>query len=139
MKTITLGMLTCSNTTRVLDCPVGACLKDMYERKGAFSEYKDQNIELVGINACNGCPTLAGSETILSKIESLIRYGADHIHLSYCMLILCPFVKKYTNIIRAKYPEIHLRAGTHEPHQTEDRFRCDVGALLKRRRKTLIP
>jgi predicted metal-binding protein len=139
MKKITLGILTCSNTTRVLDCPVGACLKDMYERKGAFSEYKNQNIELVGLNACNGCPTISGSETIFSKIESLIHYGADHIHLSYCMLVLCPFVKKYIHGIKAKYPEIHLIAGTHEPHQSNSRFRCDVEAMLKQRRKTLIP
>ena len=139
MKKITIGILTCSGTTRVLDCPVGACLKDMYERKGAFSEYKNRNIELVGMSTCHGCPTISGSETILSKIESFIHYGADHVHLSYCMLVLCPFVNTYINVIQAKYPEIRLIAGTHEPHQTNERFRCDIKTMLKQRRKTLIP
>ena len=139
MKTVKLGILTCSNTTRVLDCSVGACLKDMYERKGAFSDYKNQNIELVGVSACNGCPTISGSETILSKIESLIHYGAAYVHLSYCMLVLCPFVKKYIRIIKAKHPGINIIAGTHEPHQTKEKFRCDIETMLKKRRTTLIP
>jgi hypothetical protein len=37
-----IGILACSSATRVLDCPVSACLKDMYDRKGAFAEYRDQ-------------------------------------------------------------------------------------------------
>ncbi|MCK4835045.1 MAG: CGGC domain-containing protein [Candidatus Aminicenantes bacterium] len=139
MEKIKLGILTCSNTTRILDCPVGACLKDMYERKGAFKEYNNQDIELVGIISCNGCPTIKGAATILPKIETLIHYGANHVHLSYCMLVLCPFVKKYIKVIKDNFPEINLILGTHEPHQTDDKFRCDVAAMLKERRKTIIP
>lgn len=139
MEKIKLGILTCSNTTRVLDCPVGACLKDMYERKGAFNKYNNQDIELVGIISCNGCPTVIGASIILPKIESLIHYGMNHVHLSYCMLVLCPFVKKYIKVIKDNFPEINLILGTHEPHQTDDKFRCDVGAMLKERRKTIIP
>jgi predicted metal-binding protein len=139
MEKIKLGILTCSNTTKVLDCPVGACLKDMYERKGAFEEYKNQDIELVGIISCNGCPTVVGEAIILPKIESLIHYGATHVHLSYCMMVLCPFIRKYIKIIRDNFPKINLILGTHEPHQTDDKFRCDVGLMLEERRKTIIP
>ena len=49
------------------------------------------------------------------------------------------FVKKYINAINAKHPEIHLIAGTHEPHQTDEQFRCDIKTMLKKRRKSIIP
>jgi predicted metal-binding protein len=139
MKKTKIGIVTCSNATRVLDCPVGACLKDMYERKGTFEEYKNQEIELAGIISCNGCPTVAGEAIILPKIESLLHYGATHIHMSYCMTVVCPFVKKYIMVIRDNFPEINLIEGTHEAHQTDEKFRCDVGSKLKERKKTIIP
>ena len=139
MKKVKIGILTCSNTTRVLDCPVGACLTDMYEKKGAFSEYKNTDTELVGINSCSSCPTIAGEEVILPKIESLKFYGAEKIHLSYCMMVLCPFIKKYIRVIEKNFPEIDLIKGTHEPHQTDKKFRCDTGKMLIDRRKAIIP
>lgn len=136
---IKIGLLTCSNTTKVLDCPASACLKDMNDRKGAFAEYKDQDVELVGIISCNGCPTIKGEEIILPKIEALVHCGADRIHLTYCLMVLCPFVKKYLKVIKERFPSLSLVVGTHEPHQTDDKFRYDVARMLKKRRKTLIP
>jgi predicted metal-binding protein len=137
--TIKTGILTCSNTTRVLDCPLGACLKDLYERKGAFKEYGNKRIELVGINSCHGCPTVVGESSILSKIESLKHYGATHIHISYCVLVLCPFVKRYIKVIKDKFPDLNLIQGTHQPHQSREKFKCDIKNMLKDKRKTVIP
>jgi predicted metal-binding protein len=134
-----IGILTCSNTTRVLDCPVSACLKDMHEHKGEFARYKGQDVELVGVISCNGCPTIKGEEVILPKVEALLHYGANRIHLTYCMSTLCPFARKYINVIKAKFPSLDVIEGTHEPHQTDDQFRREVAAMLKERRKTLIP
>jgi predicted metal-binding protein len=139
MSNIKIGILTCSNCTRDLDCPVGGCLKDLYNRKGTFKEYGNQNIEITGINSCNGCPTLKGEESILPKIESLIHYGATHIHLSYCMTVVCPFLKKYIKVISDKYSEISLIQGTHEPHQSNEEFRCEIKEKLNQRRSTMIP
>ena len=81
-RTNKIGILTCSNTTQVLDCPVSACLKDMYDLKGAFARYKGQDVELVGVISCNGCPTLKGEEVILPKAEAMLHYGANRIHLT---------------------------------------------------------
>jgi predicted metal-binding protein len=134
-----IGILLCSNTARVLDCPAGACLRDMYDRKGAFARYKDQDVELVGIISCNGCPTLKGEDVILPRIEALLHYGAVRIHLAYCLMILCPFVKKYVKVIKANYPSVDLIEGTHEPHQADIEFRCAVAAMLRDRTRTIIP
>lgn len=139
MNKIKIGILTCSNTTKVLDCPVGACLKDMYERKGAFRQYENKDVELVGIISCNGCPTLVGEVTILPKVKSFVHYGANAVHLSYCMLVLCPFVKKYAKVIKDNFPEIELVLGTHEPHQTNDEFKSDIANMLQERRTSIIP
>lgn len=138
-KKVRIGILTCSNTTRELDCPVGACLNDMYSRKGAFEIYKDREIELAGINSCNSCPTIKGNDVILPKIESLKFYGAEYIHIAYCMITICPFVKNYIKTIEKNYPDIKLIHGTHEPHQTDDKFRNDMAKILNHRYKTLIP
>lgn len=139
MEKVKVGILTCSNTTKVLDCPVSVCLKDMYERKGLFNKYKNKDIDLVDISSCNGCPTVVGEATILSKIESLLHYGTTNIHLTYCMLTLCPFKNKYIKMIRDSFPKINLILGTHEPHQTDDEFKCGIKQMLKERRKNIIP
>lgn len=139
MDKIKLGILTCSNTTKVLDCPVGACLKDMYERKGAFKQYKNKDVELVGIISCNGCPTLVGEAIIVPRIISFVHYGANVVHLSYCMLVLCPFIKKYAKVIKDNFPEIELILGTHEPHQTNHEFKGNIARMLQDRRTSIIP
>jgi predicted metal-binding protein len=139
MSCVKVGIITCSNMTRVLDCPVGACLKDLHQRKGTFAEYGDDDVELVGTTSCNGCPTAAGVDAILPKAEGLVRYGATHIHLSYCMVVLCPFAKAYARTITARFPEIDVRIGTHEAHQTDQEFRQEVTAKLRERRKSIVP
>lgn len=139
MNKIKVGIMTCSNTTRILDCSLGACLTDLYARRGAFERYRNQSIELAGITSCSGCPTVAGHATILPKVESLVRCGASRIHLTYCMVVLCPFVRKYLEVARDAFPAVDFIRGTHEPHQANDDFRCDIGEKLGERRKTIIP
>jgi predicted metal-binding protein len=139
MKKKKLGILTCSNMTQILDCPVGGCLRDMNNREGAFEAYYNADIELIGTISCNGCPTRTGANVILPRIEGLLHYGMTHLHLSYCMLVLCPFVKKYEKLIKAKFTDLKVVMGTHEPHQTEDEFRSQIELRLTERQKAIIP
>jgi predicted metal-binding protein len=139
MGKIKLGIITCSNATRTLDCPAGACLKDLHEFKGSFKQYNDIEVELAGVISCNGCPTITGAEIISPRIESLIHYGATVIHLSYCMKVLCPFVKKYYQVMMKSYPKIKFVIGTHEPHQTDHEFKCDIMNKLIKRRTLIMP
>lgn len=112
-----IGILTCSNCTQELDCASVVCLGDMRKRKGLFERYKgDDNLILVGLINCAGCPTVGAPGKILRKVGSLAAFKVDVIHLSYCMTALCPFKNKYKEVIKEAYPGIELVEGTHVPH-----------------------
>jgi len=139
MNIIRIGILTCSNTTRVLDCTLSPCLSDLYQHKGLFGRYKGNKIELGGIISCNGCPTILGAKIIIPKVKSLIHYNIKDIHLSYCMITVCPFIKKYIAIIKKEFPDINLVLGTHEAHQSDETFRCNISKMLIERKRNIIP
>jgi len=48
-----IGIIICH---RYHTCAAGKCLRSLYNREGAFSIYKDEEIQLVGITTCGGCP-----------------------------------------------------------------------------------
>lgn len=132
--------MACSNTTKILDCPLSPCLRDLYDRKGEFSRYKDEEIELTGVISCPGCLGGMAPEAILSKTNSLVHYGVDAIHLTYCMKVFCPYIKKYQKILKNKYPQVEIILGTHEPHESLEVFRKNVADFLRQKvGKNLIP
>ena len=54
-----VGILTCSNATQDLGCCSASCLADFRKRRGAFAAYPaEEELILVGIINCPGCPTL---------------------------------------------------------------------------------
>ncbi len=125
-----IGILTCSNCTQDLNCASVVCLGDLRKRKGLFATYKKEApLDLIGIISCAGCPTLAAPEKILKRVKALAGYRLDALHFSYCMTVLCPFIKKYEKIIRETYPEITLVHGTHTPRDQSE-FREEVEELL---------
>lgn len=79
-----IGIVICSNASRELDCCSVVCLRDLSKRAGTFSRYpEEENLQLVGLVACSGCPTLAYPEKILRKIDSLVQFGVNSIRFSY--------------------------------------------------------
>jgi len=129
-----IGIITCSNCTRELDCASVVCLGDLRKRKGLFQAYPpDEKLDLVGIAGCAGCPTVNASEKILRKAAAIAEFRVDAIHFSYCMVTLCPFRKKYARVIQEAYPEIKLVMGTHTPIDPRG-FQDDVRDLLCARR-----
>ena len=124
MGTERLGIITCSNAVQELDCCSVCCLSDLNKRTGSFKRYPvEDSLRLVGIISCSGCPTLAYPEKILRKVDALAQFGVTCLHFSYCMMALCPFQKKYTDVIRKAYPGIQLVEGTHEEHITREQYR----------------
>ncbi len=61
-------------------CPAASCLKAMKEKTGAF-EGVEEEIELVGVMTCGGCP----GKKVSSKVRTLVNRGADTIVLSSCI------------------------------------------------------
>lgn len=111
-----IAILTCANCTQETNCASVVCLGDLRKRKGFFDRYpQDQELHLIGIISCAGCPTLAAPEKILRRVRAVAEYRLDALHLSYCMTALCPFLAKYQKMIRDAYPELELVCGTHTP------------------------
>jgi predicted metal-binding protein len=89
----------------------------MRKRRGFFEQYpQDEPLDLIGIISCAGCPTIAAPEKILRRVRAVAQFRLDALHFSYCMVALCPFVKKYEALIKTAFPGIILIMGTHQPH-----------------------
>ena len=125
-----IGILTCSNCTQDVNCASVVCLGDLRKRRGLFEQYAgDEKLDLVGIISCAGCPTLAAPEKILKRTQSLTEYRIDALHFSYCMTVLCPFLKLYEKIIKRQNPGLTIVHGTHRP-TGKDRFQRQVKEMV---------
>ena len=134
-----IGIMTCSNATQDLGCSSVGCLADLRKRKGSFAVYpEDEKIILSGVITCPGCPTLTGTDKLLSRIQGLTEFGVDVIHFSYCVKALCPFKGKYRSALEDAFPDIKVVMGTHEEHVTPDEFRGRVKKLFCQPRKTMV-
>ncbi len=109
-----IGIINCS-TMKELGCPVNECFKAIRNRTGEFENNEDQNedIELVGVVSCSGCPTISAYERISINVRSLVEAGAEVVHLSTCIKTLCPFKNKYKTILEERYPDTIFKMGTH--------------------------
>ena len=131
MSSRKLGIITCSNAVQDLDCCAIVCLADLHKRKGKYAEYPPEDtLRLTGIISCSGCPTVTYPEKILRKVRGLTRYGIMDIHLSNCMVELCPFVKKYAAVITKAFPEVRLVMGTHQENITCAEFQSMVASAF---------
>jgi len=127
---VRLGIITCSNCTQETNCASVVCLGDLRKRQGFFEVYpKDEPLELIGIINCAGCPTAAAPEKILKRVRAVADFRIEALHLSFCMVALCPFINLYSQVIKEAYPELQIVMGTHRPRDKE-RFRRGVKELL---------
>ncbi len=121
-----VGILTCSNTTQDLGCSSFKCLEDVYASGGEFKGYEAEGgAQLAGIINCAGCPTAVAPEKLLTRVRSLAVLGVTAIHLSSCVMALCPFKKKYARLLEKEFPEIKIVLGTHEAPEGEGEFFMD--------------
>jgi predicted metal-binding protein len=126
-----IGILTCANCTQDANCAAVVCLADLRKRRGFFERYpKDEPLDLVGFISCAGCPTVAAPEKILRRVKAIADFRVDAIHLSYCMTAVCPFVRKYVEVIKKNFPKLEVVEGTHQPAGTLADFRQGVKELL---------
>ncbi|NMB32617.1 MAG: CGGC domain-containing protein [Clostridium sp.] len=73
-----IGIIRCMQTEDM--CPGTACFKVVRERKLAF-ESVGEDIEIIGINTCGGCP---GKKAVI-RANKMVERGADTIVLASCI------------------------------------------------------
>jgi predicted metal-binding protein len=109
-----IAIINCSNLAQELSCPAFFCLANVNAREGMFARYKgDENFGLVGLISCAGCPTALSVDKLDGRVKSLVAAGANVIHLSSCLIAVCPFKNKYVKFINDNYPQIDVVLGTH--------------------------
>lgn len=130
---VRVAILNCSNATQELGCAASMCLESARKNSLMFERYKTNGgADLVGIINCAGCPTAVAPEKLLSRVRSLTVRGVDAIHLSSCMIALCPFKNKYVTMLRREFPDIEIIEGTHSTPDdgTAQQFQNQVRSLL---------
>ena len=103
-----IGIIICD---RYRTCAGGKCLRSMRNREGAFSRYKDQEIELAGYTTCNGCP----GSNIEYAGEEMVKNGVQVIHLATGFLVgypPCPYINTFKQFLEFRY-SVEVVLGTH--------------------------
>jgi predicted metal-binding protein len=83
----------------------------MRNREGAFSRYRDEEIELVGYTNCNGCP----GGNIEYAGDEMVKNGVQVIHLATGLLVgypPCPYIDTFKQFLENRY-DIEVVFGTH--------------------------
>lgn len=125
---IKIGIIICD---RYRSCAGGKCLRAMRSKEGAFAQYGDAEIELVGYTTCAGCP----GGNVESAGDEMVKNGARVIHLATGLVVgypPCPYIqtfiyyleKRYgvkvivgTHPIPKKYMDLHTSLGTWRGHE----------------------
>jgi len=103
-----VGIIICN---RYHTCAGGKCLRALHDREGAFSLYKDEEIQIVGFTTCGGCP---GGNVEYAPGE-MKRNGVDVIHLATGLVVgypPCPRLDAFCDFIPAKFG-LEVVIGTH--------------------------
>jgi predicted metal-binding protein len=108
MEKIKLGIIICD---RYRTCAGGKCFRAAAEREGAFSVYKDKEIEIAAFTTCGGCP----GGNIEYAPEEMKKNGVTHIHFATGFIVgypPCPYMEHFENFIKEKYG-MKVIYGTH--------------------------
>jgi len=131
-----VGIFGCDATTRDMDCVMIGCLGNLRGRQGSFQQYSEQDPpELIGIIHCGGCPTAFGTDRVWQKVKALKEYGIEVLHLTSCLVQVCPFKDEFVNTIKKEYPDLKLVEGTHPFHDL-DAFKAGIKEVASQRAVT---
>ena len=108
MKQTKIGIIICDRYRR---CAGGKCLRSLRSREGAFSRYKNMDVEMVGYTTCDGCP----GGNIEYAVEEMKGNGAEVIHLATGLVVgypPCPHITYFHDFIETRY-NLEVVYGTH--------------------------
>jgi len=103
-----VGIIICHRYRR---CAGGKCLRALHEREGAFSVYRDRDVELVGYTTCDGCP----GGNIEYAGDEMVANGAEVIHLATGLLVgypPCPNIEAFRRFLEERHG-VKVVLGTH--------------------------
>lgn len=106
--TTKIGIIICDRYHR---CAGGKCMRAMRTREGAFSIYKDTELELMGYTTCAGCP----GGNIEYAGEEMVKNGAQVIHLATGLVVgypPCPYIATFKAFLEKRYG-VKVVVGTH--------------------------
>ncbi|MBN2667363.1 MAG: CGGC domain-containing protein [Bacteroidales bacterium] len=108
MEKTKIGIVICD---RYNTCAGGKCFRSAASREGAFSIYKDQEIEIAAYTTCGGCP----GGNIEYAPEEMKKNGVTNIHFATGFLVgypPCPYIEYFKKFIEEKYG-MKVIFGTH--------------------------
>ncbi|OGU54091.1 MAG: CGGC domain-containing protein [Ignavibacteria bacterium RBG_13_36_8] len=103
-----VGIIICN---RYHTCAGGKCFRAMRNKEGAFSIYKDTELELVGFTTCDGCP----GGNVEYAGDEMVKNGVEVIHLATGFLVgypPCPYINTFKEYLENKY-SAKVVIGTH--------------------------
>jgi predicted metal-binding protein len=105
---VKIGIIICD---RYHTCAGGKCLRAMHNKEGAFAQYADTNIELVGYTTCGGCP----GGNVEYAGEEMIKNGTQVIHFATGFIVgypPCPYLHTFKAFLEKCYG-VKVVVGTH--------------------------
>ncbi len=105
---IKIGIIICDRYRR---CAGGKCFRSLRNREGAFSRYRNMEVEAVGYTTCDGCP----GGNIEYAVDEMTRNGASVIHFATGLIVgypPCPHITYFHDFIEKRYG-IEVVYGTH--------------------------
>ena len=108
MGKIKIGIIICD---RYHTCAGGKCFRALHNFEGAFSAYKNQEVELGAFTTCGGCPGV----NIEYAPEEMKKNGVTHVHFATGFLVgypPCPYIEHFEKFITEKYG-MKVIIGTH--------------------------
>ncbi|SHJ19285.1 CGGC domain-containing protein [Parasporobacterium paucivorans] len=108
-----VGLIRCMQTEDM--CPATTCFKVMDTKKLAF-EGVEEEIEVVGVNTCGGCP----GKKAVTRAAEMVERGADTIVIASCITrgnpigFACPNAERMISAIKKRVgDEIKIIDYTH--------------------------
>jgi predicted metal-binding protein len=103
-----IGIIICD---RYRDCAGGKCFRALRSKEGAFSIYKNKDLELVGYTTCGGCP----GGNVEYCIEEMKKNNVQVVHFATGMVVgypPCLHIDHFKSFIEQKYG-VEVVIGTH--------------------------
>jgi len=108
MEKVKIGIIICD---RYRSCAGGKCFRSLKNREGAFSIYKNSEVELAVFTTCGGCP----GGNIEYAPEEMKKNGVTQVHFATGFLVgypPCPYMEHFQKFIPEKYG-MNVVLGTH--------------------------